>query len=126
MREDLIKILKMLSEDRIDVEKCADLIEAMYTNNETNISNLGSYNDKMLKVHVDSSEGDNVRINMPVPVLTSILKVSGKLPIKNSNLEGVDLEMLTETISKAIENEMLGEIVSVNSGKGDIVRIVIE
>ncbi|WP_251861689.1 hypothetical protein [Clostridium sp. Marseille-Q2269] len=126
MREDLIKILNMLSEDRIDVEKCADLIEAMYTNNKTNISNLGSYNDKMLKVHVDSSEGDNVRINMPVPVLTSILKVSGKLPIKNSNLEGLDLEMLTETISKAIENEMLGEIVSVNSGKGDIVRIVIE
>ncbi|EJE7236045.1 TPA: hypothetical protein PTV43_003075 [Clostridium botulinum] len=126
MREDLIKVLKMLSEGKINIEKCADLVEAMYKNKETNITNVNNYNEKMFKIYVDSSEGDNVKINIPVVVLNSILKITGKLPIKNADLEGVDLEMLAETISKAIESEILGEIVSVNSSKGDIVRIVIE
>ncbi|AUM96026.1 TPA: hypothetical protein LA742_003096 [Clostridium botulinum] len=126
MREDLIKVLKMLSEGKINIEKCADLVEAIYKNKETNITNVNNYNEKMFKIYVDSSEGDNVKINIPVVVLNSILKITGKLPIKNADLEGVDLEMLAETISKAIESEILGEIVSVNSSKGDIVRIVIE
>lgn len=126
MREDLIKVLKMLSEGKINIEKCADLVEAIYKNKETNIINVNNYNEKMFKIYVDSSEGDNVKINIPVVVLNSILKITGKLPIKNADLEGVDLEMLAETISKAIESEILGEIVSVNSSKGDIVRIVIE
>lgn len=126
MREDLIKVLKMLSEGKINIEKCADLVEAIYKNKETNIANVNNYNEKMFKIYVDSSEGDNVKINIPVVVLNSILKITGKLPIKNADLEGVDLEMLAETISKAIESEILGEIVSVNSSKGDIVRIVIE
>ncbi|OSB19294.1 hypothetical protein B2H94_09385 [Clostridium sporogenes] len=126
MREDLIKVLKMLSEGKINIEKCADLVEAMYKNKETNITNVNNYNEKMFKIYVDSSEGDNVKINIPVVVLNSILKITGKLPIKNADLEGIDLEMLAETISKAIESEILGEIVSVNSSKGDIVRIVIE
>ncbi|APH17100.1 hypothetical protein NPD5_3718 [Clostridium sporogenes] len=126
MREDLIKVLKMLSEEKINIEKCADLVEAIYKNKETNITNVNNYNEKMFKIYVDSSEGDNVKINIPVVVLNSILKITGKLPIKNADLEGVDLEMLAETISKAIESEILGEIVSVNSSKGDIVRIVIE
>ncbi|APF25487.1 hypothetical protein NPD7_808 [Clostridium sporogenes] len=126
MREDLVKVLKMLSEGKINIEKCADLVEAIYKNKETNITNVNNYNEKMFKIYVDSSEGDNVKINIPVVVLNSILKITGKLPIKNADLEGVDLEMLAETISKAIESEILGEIVSVNSSKGDIVRIVIE
>ncbi|ENK0837790.1 hypothetical protein AB2Z22_001110 [Clostridium botulinum] len=126
MREDLIKVLKMLSEGKINIEKCADLVEAIYKNKETNITNVNNYNEKMFKIYVDSSEGDNVKINIPVVVLNSILKITGKLPIKNADLEGVDLEMLAETINKAIESEILGEIVSVNSSKGDIVRIVIE
>ncbi len=116
----------MLSEGKINIEKCADLVEAIYKNKETNITNVNNYNEKMFKIYVDSSEGDNVKINIPVVVLNSILKITGKLPIKNADLEGVDLEMLAETISKAIESEILGEIVSVNSSKGDIVRIVIE
>ncbi|HDK7174443.1 TPA: hypothetical protein PTV31_000985 [Clostridium botulinum] len=126
MREDLVKVLKMLSEGKINIEKCADLVEAIYKNKETNITNVNNYNEKMFKIYVDSSDGDNVKINIPVVVLNSILKITGKLPIKNADLEGVDLEMLAETISKAIESEILGEIVSVNSSKGDIVRIVIE
>ncbi|EKO1912093.1 hypothetical protein PZQ55_001127 [Clostridium botulinum] len=126
MREDLVKVLKMLSDGKINIEKCADLVEAIYKNKETNITNVNNYNEKMFKIYVDSSEGDNVKINIPVVVLNSILKITGKLPIKNADLEGVDLEMLAETISKAIESEILGEIVSVNSSKGDIVRIVIE
>ena len=34
MREDLVKILKMLSEEKLNVEKSAELIDAMYRKRE--------------------------------------------------------------------------------------------
>jgi len=53
MREDLIKVLKMLSEGKINIEKCADLVEAIYKNKETNITNVNNYNEKMFKIYVE-------------------------------------------------------------------------
>lgn len=127
MREDLIKVLTMLSEGKINVEKSAELIDAMYKKEEKSLEVISKdYNKKMLKVFVDSVQGDNVRVNLPVAIIVSVLKATGKLPIKNTGMEGIDFEVLSESIITALENEMLGEIVTVDSGKGDIVRVVIE
>ena len=40
MREDLVKILKMLSEGKLNVEKSAELIDAMYKKEEKEIENM--------------------------------------------------------------------------------------
>lgn len=125
MREDLLKILNMVKEGKLEVPKAADLIEAIEEKKSTQLQ-VRKYDERMLKVLVESVEGDNVRINLPVNVIISILKVTGKLPIKNEHMEGIDLEMLSITIISALENETLGEIVTVDSSKGDIVRIVVE
>ena len=80
----------------------------------------------MLRIKIDSSDGDKVNVNLPIAVITSVLKATGKLPIKNVDMEGIDFEMLIETIIAALENEMIGEIVSVDSSDGDVVRVIIE
>lgn len=125
MREDLLKILNMVKEGKLETEKAADLIEAIEDKKSTSLQ-VGKYNEKMLKVLIESVEGDNVRVNLPVSVIISMLKVTGKLPIKNEYMEGIDLEMLSVTIISALENETLGEIVTVDSSKGDIIRVVVE
>ena len=125
MRADLLKVLTMVSEGKLEVEKSADLIEAMYKKEEKPIENV-NYDRRMFKVRVDSSAGDNVKVNLPVAVITSILKATGKLPIKVEAMEGIDLEVMTSAIISSLDNEMLGEIVTVDSANGDKVRVVIE
>ena len=127
MREDLVKVLTMLSEGKLNVEKSADLIDAMYKKEEKEIQIIDKkYDKRMLRVLVDSATGDNVRVNLPIAVITSVLKATGKLPIKNVDMEGIDFEVLSESITAALDNEMLGEIVTVDSSNGDVVRVVIE
>ena len=126
MREDLLKVLTMLSEGKLNIEKSADLIEAMYAKEEKNLEVIKNYDKRMLRVLVDSANGDNVKVNLPVVVITSILKATGKLPIKNANMEGIDIEMLTESIIAALDNEMIGDIITVDSSNGDVVRVIIE
>ena len=127
MREDLMKILKMVSEGKLNVEKSAELIDAMYKKEEKDIQIVEkNYDRRMLKIKVDSSDGDKVNVNLPIAVITSVLKATGKLPIKNVDMEGIDFEVLIETIIAALENEMIGEIVTVDSSDGDVVRVVIE
>ncbi|WP_195619360.1 hypothetical protein [Clostridium paraputrificum] len=125
MRADLLKVLTMVSEGKLEVEKSADLIEAMYKKEDKPIENV-NYDRRMFKVRVDSSAGDNVKVNLPVAVITSILKATGKLPIKVEDMEGIDLEVMTSAIISSLDNEMLGEIVTVDSANGDKVRVVIE
>lgn len=125
MRADLLKVLTMVSESKLEVEKCADLIEAMYKKEDKPIENI-NYDRRMFKVRVDSFAGDNVKVNLPVAVITSILKATGKLPIKVDGMEGIDLEVMTGAIISSLDNEMLGEIVTVDSANGDKVRVVIE
>ena len=127
MREHLIKILTMLSEGKLNVEKSAELIDVMYKKEEKAIQIVEkNYDKRMLRIKIDSSDGDKVNVNLPIAVITSVLKATGKLPIKNVDMEGIDFEMLIETIIAALENEMIGEIVSVDSSDGDVVRVIIE
>lgn len=51
--------------------------------------------------------------------------VTGKLPIKTEELEGIDLEELTSSILECIDNETLGNIIEVSSSDGTTVRIFI-
>lgn len=126
MKEDLIKVLTMIKEEKLDIEKGADLIESIYKKEDKISTEVKIYDKRMLRIYVDSVEGDNVRVNLPVAVITSILKATGKLPIKGEGLDGIDFEVLAESIIAALDNEMLGEIITVNSSKGDIVRVVVE
>ena len=74
---------------------------------------------------VDSPAGDKVNIQLPVKIIRQMLKVTGKLPIKSEELEGIDLEALTASVLECIDNETLGNIVEVNSSDGTTVRIYI-
>ena len=57
--------------------------------------------------------------------IRQMLMVTGKLPIKTEELEGIDLEELTSSILECIDNETLGNIIEVSSSDGTTVRIFI-
>lgn len=126
MREANLRILKMVEEGKISADKASELIEAMEKQEIKPVMLSETYKSKMLKIKVDSADGDKVNVNLPVTVISAVLKATGKLPIKVDGLEGIDINQVTATIVAAFENELVGEIVNVESADGDYVRIVIE
>lgn len=127
MNEEISKILKMVEEGKITSEKAQELIEAFSSKNlSTDVKTVSDDDiiNKMLKIRVNSHEGDNVNVNLPVKLIKTMLKTVGKIPITDGikGMEHVDLNL----ISEAIDNGLSGKIVDVKSANGDIVEVIIE
>jgi hypothetical protein len=123
MKEEIKRILKMVEEGKIDLDKATELIEAI--NKHVNIQQLpGSENiDKMLKVRVISGTNDTVNVNVPVKILKAIGNAVNTIKIPGiSDQEGIDIKMIMEAIDSGLE----GKIVDIKSGNGDLVEVTIE
>jgi len=74
---------------------------------------------RMLKIHIDSNDGDKVRVQIPIE-FAKLLK-TGKF---NVNLKQADLDI--DQLLEMINSGASGELVNITSSDGDIVRIVVE
>ena len=81
-------------------------------------------NDMVLRVRVDSSEGDKVTVNLPMGLVKAGIKMGMKMPqvTGKASLEGIDFE----EIVRLVDEGLVGEIVTVDSAEGDKVRIFVE
>lgn len=134
--EEKMRILKMVEEGKISAEQAVGLLDALgqaeaaadapAANWVEPVSAPGAgYDDKMLRVVVDTPEGDKVNVQLPVKIVQQMLKVTGKLPIQWEGSEKIDLEALTTAILECIDNETLGTIVDVNASDGSTVKVYI-
>ncbi|MGN1026840.1 MAG: helix-turn-helix domain-containing protein [Faecousia sp.] len=80
--------------------------------------------DMLLRIIVDSADGDKVRINLPMALVqialdmgTEMPQISGKEALKN-----IDLNQIMELVRQGA----IGNLVEVESSDGDIVRIFVE
>ncbi len=81
--------------------------------------------DKMLlKVVVDSAQGDRVRVNLPLPLVKLGLELGMQMPQINGMeaLQKLDLE----TILRLVDSGAIGKLVEVESAEGDNVQVVVE
>lgn len=127
MKEDIARVLKMVEEGKIDAEKAAELISAIKEKESFQTLDLtkGNIEEKMLKIKVRSTKGDNVDVKLPIKFVKAMLKASGKIPGIAMGVEnGLNLDM--QMIADAIDNEISGKIVDVKSANGDTVEVIIE
>ncbi len=78
-------------------------------------------NEMMLRIVVDSGEGDKVRVNLPMALVQAGIDCGMKIDGVDS-LKGIDLN----TIISMVEQGAIGNLVEVESAEGDIVRIFVE
>lgn len=80
--------------------------------------------DMMFRIYVNSSDGDKVRVNLPMPLIKLGLEMGLKMPqvSGNSALQNIDFEQLI----RLVESGVIGKLVEVESADGDIVDIVVE
>jgi len=125
VKEEISRILKMVEEGKIDSSKAAELIEALNGKKEIVSSEnvtYTSYADKMLKVNVVSKEGDNVHVKLPVKVIRALGSAIVKIPGLSDKIGELDMDM----ILKALDSEVIGKIVDVQTANGDFVEVVVE
>ena len=84
-----------------------------------------AFHDMVLRIVVSSAENDNVRVNIPLPLVKvgvdaglNIAQVAGG----NEALRNIDLGKILELVEQGV----IGNLVEVESAEGDTVRIFVE
>ena len=125
MKEEIAKVLTMVQEGKIDSEKAAELIDVLKEKDSPQLGST-SYLEKTLKIRVKSEENDNVTVNLPIKLVKAVLKaghgIASNVPQAKDYVKDLDIDLLID----AIENELDGKIVDIQSANGDTVAVVIE
>ncbi len=80
--------------------------------------------DMILKLYVLSSDGDKVKMNLPLPLVQAAIT----LGVQPSMLGGKDVlkDIDLESILKLVEKGLVGKLLELQSAEGDIVEITVE
>ena len=80
--------------------------------------------DMLLRITVDSADGDRVRMNVPLALVEVAMEIGMEMPQINGTdaLEGIDLKKVLEMVRLGC----VGNLVEVDSADGDKVRIFVE
>ncbi len=125
IKEERMKILEMLSEGKITAEQAETLLAAVgESENRKDGEEIKLPTKKnafrMLKIFVDSCDGDEVRIQIPVE-FAKLLK-NNKMNINGLDDVDIDVDALIQMINSGAN----GELINVRSSDGDIVKIFVE
>ena len=128
--DEQLRILKMIEEGTITAEQGAELMSAMNTDPQelqtAAPKSRSSYDKTMFRILVSSTSGDKVKIQFPVGAIKKILKVTGKLPIPEKDLKGIDLTSMMDAVSECLDGEIEGDFVNVEAADGTNVRIFVD
>lgn len=131
MKDEITKVLTMMQEGKVNPEQATELIQALKESgtSDVTVTKGTEYLDKLLKVRVKSTEGDNVKVNVPLRLVKVALKtglnIASAIPESAKYTKEIKQEDV-EMILKAIDSEMTGPIVEINSQNGDQVLVTIE
>jgi len=79
--------------------------------------------DMVLRINVNSSHGDKVRVNLPIPLIKVAIEMGMNLDVSgNDVLKNIDMEQ----IMALVERGLIGKLVEVESSDGDTVEIVVD
>lgn len=82
-----------------------------------------SLDEMILRVRVNSAQGDKVRVNLPMSLVKMAMEIGVEINAGGINaLKNVDLEK----ILKLVESGAIGRLVEVESADGDTVEVVVE
>lgn len=136
---DRSRILNMLQSGKITVEEADKLLEALGSREQ--LPEAVAFKDtrgrkpKKLRVVVDSGKDgnqNNAKVNISIPF--SIIKTVGPAIIKNLPRDakqkldesGVDIEQIILDVESIAENGLNEDIVNVDTGDGEKIRIYLE
>jgi len=119
------QILEMVKEGTLSVEEGLKLLSAMETKQPVNeVRPSVSNARRMIKILINSKDGDDVKVNIPLALVKVGLDIGSKMNVngKQLDLKGVDLDSIMQMIDEGAS----GELVNVQSADGETVRIFVD
>lgn len=118
------QILTMVKEGSISVDEGLELISAIDSKESVKEPQRKTLSKRLIRIVVDSKEGENVRVNIPLSLAKIGLDLGSQLNIDGQklNLQGIDLDKILDQI----DEDTHGELLTVDSENGDHVRIFID
>ncbi|MBD3370824.1 hypothetical protein GF402_10760 [Candidatus Fermentibacteria bacterium] len=139
MEESRKKILEMLAEGKVTVEEAAVLLEKVASGDDTPSAEPpsppeppepgGKKKPRYLRVLVESADGDNVNVRVPLSLIKTGIKLKALIPAGAADAvseKGFDLSRLTELDEDELVRALSEIEVDVDSANGDTVRIFTE
>lgn len=131
MSEERKKILEMIAQGKVTPEEGERLLAAMGVaaqgasppSGSGALAAQRSAAHRWLRIHVDTSEGERVRVNVPWKLAKFAINFIPKEARARLGDEGFDV---SEIIDGIVSGTADGEIVSVDTNRGDKIRIVVE
>jgi len=83
-----------------------------------------SIDELILRILVNSSNGDKIRVNLPIPLIKMGLEIGMRIPqiATNDSLRDIDFEQLF----KLVESGVVGKLVEMEGNNGDMIEIVVD
>jgi hypothetical protein len=131
----------MVAQGKLSIEEAGKLIDLLQKNGGKEMQSesqviLKKKNGKYLRVIVESNQGDNVNIRVPMALLKAGLRLSALIPpvayqklSEQMQQKGVDLDLNQILKGGNVEEmiESIGEFdVDINSAQGDRVKVFFE
>lgn len=120
------RILEMVKDGTITVEEGLRLLEALDPKGTPKAANgvKKAPNERMIRILVDSEDGERVRVNMPMSLIKMGIDINNKLNVggKSIDLNGIDLGQ----ILSQIDDELNGELITIDGKDGEKVRIIVD
>ena len=115
---ELSRILEVSIDEIVQGKKEEPLVSILPEEKRKDINKL------MLRIVVDSADGDRVRVNLPMALVKVAIETGITMPQINGSdaLKNIDFAQ----IFALVENGAIGNLVEVESADGDNVRIFVE
>lgn len=84
-----------------------------------------SLDEMVLRIYVNSSDGDRVKVNLPMSLVKVGLEIGMDFSVNmggSNAVKGIDFNKLIDLVQQGA----IGKLVEVETGDGDIVEIVVE
>lgn len=124
MREDIRKIIESVQQGTLEVDEASQLIEALKTEPKTN--NTEGYLKKSLRIDIESETRDDFHMKIPIKMVKTMLKFGSNLMDKIPASANYNSEIDMDVVIHAIDNEIEGTIIEMESANGDFIVISIK
>lgn len=82
-------------------------------------------NKMFFRINVLSTDGDKVRVNIPLPLVKILIDTGANLQLGNSDLSKLQ-DIDWDSLFTMIDQGVMGKLVEVESSDGDIIEIYVE
>lgn len=128
MKTEIDKVLEMMEEGKVSASEASELISLLKSepSNDASRQKKPKYMERSLRIRVQQGQEDQVNISIPLKLIKGLLRlgssIASSIPEAEKHLKAIDVNIIIEAIDQQIE----GKIVDIQTEEGESVIISIE